>query len=45
VFLDVADLRPKIERETTMQAVRERGPAAQNRTSSTLVGAHDNFED
>jgi uncharacterized LabA/DUF88 family protein len=45
VFLDVADLQPKIGRDTTMQAVRERGPAAQNRTSSTLVGTHDNTED
>jgi len=27
VFLDIVDLRPKIERETTMQATRERHPA------------------
>jgi uncharacterized LabA/DUF88 family protein len=39
VFLDIINLRHKIERDKTTQAVRERGPAAQPEWHG-LLGLH-----
>jgi uncharacterized LabA/DUF88 family protein len=42
VFLDLVELQPKIGRDTTMQAPRERRPAARA-SAKTLVGADDDL--